>query len=174
MPNANAAEFVYAACKKFAKKKQHSLLEVTMEDNAWALIQIARGHSFKLGRGGGKGPSLFELNLRATDRLGTTDAFQKGFEIAVRQTEPLKDILFTINDDITTKSHKQRGHATSTVNASDRVAVTSQVVLEAAAAEVESPAMQPSAEPQPTFTTLSSEDDFEGILPSTIIVPSAT
>ncbi|KAL3700986.1 hypothetical protein R1sor_019008 [Riccia sorocarpa] len=57
-----------------------------------AFIQIARGHSFKLGRDGGNGPSLFELNLRAANRLGTIEAFQKAFETAVRLTEPLKNV----------------------------------------------------------------------------------
>ncbi|KAL3679029.1 hypothetical protein R1sor_021985 [Riccia sorocarpa] len=217
-----------------------------MEDSPLALIQIARGHSFKLGRCGGNGPSLFELNLRAANRLGTTDAFQKAFDTAVRLTEPLKDILFTINGDITTKSHKRRGFVTSTVDAADthrhdQVAVTSQVVRrsksrltfdflapstsmptptvtgpslptagekstgftsqdpqtislssdmsereppniiaedsqavpKATAAEVQSPATQPSVEPQPKITTLSSDDDFGGIQPSANTVPSA-
>ncbi|KAL3677081.1 hypothetical protein R1sor_027029 [Riccia sorocarpa] len=95
-----------------------------MEDSALALIQIARGHSFKPVCGAGNGPSLFELNLWAVDRLGTTDAFQKA-------------------------------------------------IPEATAAEVQSPATQPSAEPQPTITTLSSDDDFGGIQPSANTVPSA-
>ncbi|KAL3676710.1 hypothetical protein R1sor_026658 [Riccia sorocarpa] len=58
---------------------------------------------------------------------------QKAFDTAVRLTEPLKDIQFTINGDITTKLHKRRGFATATINEADthrhdRVVVTSQVV----------------------------------------------
>ncbi|KAL3681598.1 hypothetical protein R1sor_024554 [Riccia sorocarpa] len=86
MPNANGAESVHAAWQKSARKKQLSLLEHTMEDNWRALIQIARMHAFRLGRGGGNGLSLFELNLRAAMRLGTTDAFEKAFENAVKRT----------------------------------------------------------------------------------------
>ncbi|KAL3686650.1 hypothetical protein R1sor_009224 [Riccia sorocarpa] len=45
------------------------------------------------------------------------------------------------------------------------IAEDSQAVPEAMAAEVQSPATQPSAEPQPTITTLSSDDDFGGNQP---------
>ncbi|KAL3698729.1 hypothetical protein R1sor_012805 [Riccia sorocarpa] len=47
-----------------------------------------------------------------------------------------------------------------------------QAVPRATAAEVQSPATQPSAEPQPTITTLSSDDNFRGIQPSANTMPS--
>ncbi|KAL3681543.1 hypothetical protein R1sor_024499 [Riccia sorocarpa] len=132
MPNANAAESVHASWQRTSKKKQQSLLEVTMEDNPRALIQIARGHSFRMGRGGGTGPSLFELYLRVADRLGTPDAFEKAFDSAVRQTEPLKDVQATINGDLATKTQKRKTPVTNTIHAEDthrhdRIAVTAQV-----------------------------------------------
>ncbi|KAL3694531.1 hypothetical protein R1sor_008182 [Riccia sorocarpa] len=53
------------------------------------------------------------------------------------------------------------------------IAEDSQAVPEATAAEVQSSATQPSAGPQPTITTLSSDDDFGGIQPSANTEPSA-
>ncbi|KAL3701806.1 hypothetical protein R1sor_019828 [Riccia sorocarpa] len=132
MPNANAAESVHASWQRTSKKKQQSLLEITMEDNARAPIQIARGHSYRMGRGGGTRPSLFELYLRAVDRLGTPDAFEKTFDSAVRQTEPLKDVQTIINGDLATKTQKRKTLVTNTIHSQDthmhdRIAVTAQV-----------------------------------------------
>ncbi|KAL3690167.1 hypothetical protein R1sor_016476 [Riccia sorocarpa] len=75
---------------------------------------------------------MHELTLRAADRLGTTEAFEKAFEIAVRQTDPLRNIPHTVNGDINTTTYKRKGPATSTIHSGDthrhdRVAVTSQV-----------------------------------------------
>ncbi|KAL3694599.1 hypothetical protein R1sor_008250 [Riccia sorocarpa] len=75
---------------------------------------------------------MHELTLRAADRLGTTEAFEKAFDIAVRQTDLLKNILHTVNGDINTRTYKRKGPATSTIHSGDthrhdRVAVTSQV-----------------------------------------------
>ncbi|KAL3686620.1 hypothetical protein R1sor_009194 [Riccia sorocarpa] len=85
-----------------------------------------------MGRGGGTGPSLFELYLRAADRLGTPDAFEKAFDSAVRQTEPLKDMHATINGDLATKTQKRKTPVTNTIHVEDthkhdRIAVTAQV-----------------------------------------------
>ncbi|KAL3701218.1 hypothetical protein R1sor_019240 [Riccia sorocarpa] len=132
MPNVNAAESVHAAWQKSSLKKQASLLEITMEDNWRALIQIVRYQAFEMGRGGGNGPSLFELQLRAAARLGTTDAFEKAFDFAIRRTAPLANIPHIISGDINTTSRKCKGPATSTIHPTDthrhdRVAVTTQV-----------------------------------------------
>ncbi|KAL3678202.1 hypothetical protein R1sor_021158 [Riccia sorocarpa] len=75
---------------------------------------------------------MHELTLRAANRLGTTEAFEKAFDIAVRQTDPLRNIPHTVNGDINTTTYKRKGHATSTIHSGDthrhdRVAVTSQV-----------------------------------------------
>ncbi|KAL3696923.1 hypothetical protein R1sor_010999 [Riccia sorocarpa] len=88
--------------------------------------------SFRMGRGGGTGPSLFELYLRAADRLGTPNAFEKAFDSAVRQTEPLKDVQATINGDLATKTQKRKTPVTNTIHAEDthrhdRIAVIAQV-----------------------------------------------
>ncbi|KAL3688100.1 hypothetical protein R1sor_014409 [Riccia sorocarpa] len=85
-----------------------------------------------MGRGGGNGPSLFELHLRAAARLGTTDAFEKAFDFAIRRTAPLANIPHIITGDINTTSRKRKGQATSTIHPTDthrhdRVAVTTQV-----------------------------------------------
>ncbi|KAL3677307.1 hypothetical protein R1sor_027255 [Riccia sorocarpa] len=85
-----------------------------------------------MGRGGGNGPSLFELQLRAAARLGTTDAFEKAFDFAIRRTAPLANIPHIISGDINTTSRKRKGPATSTIHPTDthrhdRVAVTTQV-----------------------------------------------
>ncbi|KAL3688517.1 hypothetical protein R1sor_014826 [Riccia sorocarpa] len=133
MPNTNAAESVHAMWKRSSRKKKQSLLEVTMEDNTMAIIQIARYQSFMMGRGGGNGPSMFELDLRAADRLGTSEAFERAFENALRRTEPLAGRMHTVNGDIRTVTHKRKGPVTSTVNPEDthrhdRIAVTTPVV----------------------------------------------
>ncbi|KAL3682793.1 hypothetical protein R1sor_000815 [Riccia sorocarpa] len=98
-----------------------------------AIIQIAKYQSLMLGRGGGNGPSMFELDLRAADRLGTTEAFERAFENALRRTEPLAGRLHTVNGNIRTVTHKRKGPMTSTVNPNgthrhDRIAVTTPVV----------------------------------------------
>ncbi|KAL3693985.1 hypothetical protein R1sor_007636 [Riccia sorocarpa] len=64
-----------------------------MEDNTMAIIQIARSQSFMLGRGGGNDPSMFELDLRAADRLGTTEAFERAFENALRLEAPADVVI---------------------------------------------------------------------------------
>ncbi|KAL3679709.1 hypothetical protein R1sor_022665 [Riccia sorocarpa] len=74
---------------------------------------------------------MFELTLRAADRLGTIEAFEKAFDIAVRMTNPLMNIPHSINMDINTTTYKRKGPATSTIRPGDthrhdRVAVTSQ------------------------------------------------
>ncbi|KAL3701458.1 hypothetical protein R1sor_019480 [Riccia sorocarpa] len=61
-----------------------------------------------------------------------TDAFEKAFDIAIRQTDPLRNIPHTVNGDINTTTYKRKGPATSTIRSGDthkhdRVAVTSQV-----------------------------------------------
>ncbi|KAL3699728.1 hypothetical protein R1sor_017750 [Riccia sorocarpa] len=66
------------------------------------------------------------------DRLGTPDAFEKAFDSAVRQTEPLKDVQATINGDLATKTQKRKTPVTNTIHAEDthrhdRIAVTAQV-----------------------------------------------
>ncbi|KAL3677320.1 hypothetical protein R1sor_027268 [Riccia sorocarpa] len=77
--------------------------------------------------------SMFSKLLEGLkDRLGTTDAFEKAFDIVVRQTDPLRNIPHTINGDINTTTYKRKGPATSTIRSGDthrhdRVAVTSQV-----------------------------------------------
>ncbi|KAL3686639.1 hypothetical protein R1sor_009213 [Riccia sorocarpa] len=50
-----------------------------------------------MGRGDGNGPSLFELHLRAAARLGTTDAFEKAFDFAIRRTAHLVNIPHIIS-----------------------------------------------------------------------------
>ncbi|KAL3679711.1 hypothetical protein R1sor_022667 [Riccia sorocarpa] len=75
---------------------------------------------------------MFELTLRAADRLGTIEAFEKAFDIAVRMTNPLMNIPHSVNGDINTTTYKRKGPATSTIRPGDthrhdRVAVTSQV-----------------------------------------------
>ncbi|KAL3694013.1 hypothetical protein R1sor_007664 [Riccia sorocarpa] len=75
---------------------------------------------------------MHELTLRAADHLGTTEEFEKAFDIAVRQTDPLRNIPHTVNGDINTTTYKRKGPATSTIHSGDmhrhdRVAVTSQV-----------------------------------------------
>ncbi|KAL3698763.1 hypothetical protein R1sor_012839 [Riccia sorocarpa] len=85
-----------------------------------------------MGRDGGNGPSLFELQLRAAARLGTTDAFEKAFDFAIRRTAPLANIPHIISGDINTTSRKRKRPATSTIEPTDthrhdRVAVTTQV-----------------------------------------------
>ncbi|KAL3686541.1 hypothetical protein R1sor_009115 [Riccia sorocarpa] len=85
-----------------------------------------------MGRGGGNGPSLFELHLRSTARLGTTNAFEKAFDFAIRRTAPLANISHIISGDINTTSRKRKGPPTSTIQPTDthrhdRVAVTTQV-----------------------------------------------
>ncbi|KAL3675368.1 hypothetical protein R1sor_025316 [Riccia sorocarpa] len=85
-----------------------------------------------MGRGGGNGPSLFELHMRAVARLGTTDAFEKAFGFAIRRIAPLANIPHIISGDINTTSRKRKGPATSTIHPTDthrhnRVAVTTQV-----------------------------------------------
>ncbi|KAL3689344.1 hypothetical protein R1sor_015653 [Riccia sorocarpa] len=77
--------------------------------------------------------SLFSKMLEGLkDRLGTTEAFEKAFDIAVRQTDPLRNIPHTLNGDINTTTYKRKGPTTSTIRSGDthrydRVAVTSQV-----------------------------------------------
>ncbi|KAL3682280.1 hypothetical protein R1sor_000302 [Riccia sorocarpa] len=85
-----------------------------------------------MGRGGGNGPSLFELHIRAAARLGTTDVFEKAFDFAIRRTAPLANIPHIISGDINTTSRKRKGPATLTIHPTDthrhdRVAVTTQV-----------------------------------------------
>ncbi|KAL3688982.1 hypothetical protein R1sor_015291 [Riccia sorocarpa] len=65
-------------------------------------------------------------------RLGTTDAFEKAFDFAIRRTAPLANIPHIISGDINTTSRKRKGLATSTIHPTDthrhdRVAVTTQV-----------------------------------------------
>ncbi|KAL3702513.1 hypothetical protein R1sor_020535 [Riccia sorocarpa] len=75
---------------------------------------------------------MFELTLRAVDRLGTTEAFEKAFDITVRMTDPLKNIPHSVNGDINTTTYKRKGPTTSTIRPDDThrhdcVAVISQV-----------------------------------------------
>ncbi|KAL3680472.1 hypothetical protein R1sor_023428 [Riccia sorocarpa] len=77
-------------------------------------------------------PFVVRTNLRVADRLGTTEAFEKAFDIAVRMTNPLRNIPHSVHGDINTTTYKRKGHATSTIRPGDthrhdRVAVTSQV-----------------------------------------------
>ncbi|KAL3680920.1 hypothetical protein R1sor_023876 [Riccia sorocarpa] len=102
-----------------------------MEDNTMAIIQIARYQSFTMGRGGGNDPSMFELDLRAADRLGTTEAFEKAFENALRRTEPLVGRMHTVNGDIRTVTHKRKGPVTSRPEAPDDVVIDSQTPVPA-------------------------------------------
>ncbi|KAL3680346.1 hypothetical protein R1sor_023302 [Riccia sorocarpa] len=81
----------------------------------------------------GVSQSMFSKLLEGLkDRLGTTNAFEKAFDIAVRQTDPLRNIPHTINGDINTTTYKRKGPAISTIRSGDthrhdRVAIISQV-----------------------------------------------